>query len=79
MMPPMTKLSFENQIRKLIENNGESRYKIAIATEIDHATFSRFMNGKGGLSIQNLNALADYLDWTILAKAKSPRRRKAGK
>lgn len=63
-MPPE---SFSNQIRKLIDSSEKSRYRIAIETGIDHAVLSRFMNGKGGLSMSSLDALAELLGWEIRA------------
>ena len=56
-----TKLSFTNQLRKCIDGCGSSRYRIGVSTGIDHATISRFMNGKGGLSGPNLDALAECI------------------
>jgi transcriptional regulator with XRE-family HTH domain len=62
--------SFSDRIRKLIDSSGVSRYRIAIETGIDHAVLSRFMNGKGGLSISSLDALADYLGWQVTTNVK---------
>lgn len=81
MMAIMAKRTLANQIRHLIETSGQTRYRIAVETDIDHGTLSRFMTGKAaGLSMANLDALADYLGWTIVAKARRPSSRtKKGK
>jgi transcriptional regulator with XRE-family HTH domain len=73
--------SFADQIRRLIEASGKTRYRIGVETDIDHATISRFMNGKGGLSTLQLDALAELLGWKIVAETKTPegRRRKSSK
>ncbi len=70
--------TFTEQLRTLIETSGETRYRIGVETRIDHATISRFMNGQGGLSMPNLDALADYLGWKIITtkKNKSPKQTK---
>lgn len=60
--------TFTEQLRQLIEASGESRYRIGVETGIDHATISRFMSGKGGLSMPNLDALAEHLGWKVVAK-----------
>lgn len=65
------KPTFTEQIRRLIETSGDTRYRIGVETGIDHATMSRFMNGKAGLSLPNLDALADYLEWEVVAQPKS--------
>jgi hypothetical protein len=53
--------TFEQQLRRLVDECPETRYRIGENTGIDHATLSRFMAGKGGLSIPKLNALIAYL------------------
>ena len=60
--------TFTEQLRQLIEASGESRYRIGVEMGIDHATISRFMSGKGGLSMPNLDALAEHLGWKVVAK-----------
>lgn len=73
MLSEMSKkrLTFTEQLRRLIENSGETRYRIGTETGIDHATISRFMNGKGGLSMPNLDALAEHLGWKVIAEKSS--------
>lgn len=65
------KLSFTDQIRKCIDGCGMTRYEIGVATGIDHATISRFMNGKGGLSMEGLDAIARCIDMHAALKGKS--------
>lgn len=64
----MSKHTFTEQVRKLIDASGHSRYRIAVDCDIDHSVMSRFMAGKCGLSMASLDALAAYLDWELVAK-----------
>ena len=70
-------IPFSDQIRKLIDDADETRYRIAVETGIDHAVMSRFMTGKGGLSMDSIDALSKYFGWTINADEK--KRHKKGK
>ena len=54
-----------DQIRRAVDNCGETRYRIFIETGIDQATLSRFMSGAYGLPMRTLDMLADYLDLNI--------------
>ena len=48
----------------------------AVDTGIDHGTMSRFMNRKGMLTTDQLDPLAELLDWTIVIETKPPARRR---
>ena len=39
------------QIREAVDSSGMSRYRICKEIEVAEATMSRFMSGKGGLSM----------------------------
>ena len=71
----MPKKTFADQIRRLIDRSEKTRYRIALEAGIDHATMSRFMTGKAGLSMEALNALADLLGWEIVVKETKSKRR----
>ena len=66
-----------DQFRQAIDGCGKSRYKISRETGIDQATLSRFMNGKGGLSMPVLDLLGDYLGLNLTTESKL-RKRKGG-
>ena len=68
MSKSRTKLS--DQIRRAIEQCGASRYAIWKATGIDQASLCRFVAGKGGLSIDSLDLLADFLGLDIAVSGK---------
>ena len=63
--------TFTEQIRHLIASSDQTCYRIGKETGIDLATISRFMNDKGGLSMPNLDTLAEYLGWTVTVKKES--------
>jgi transcriptional regulator with XRE-family HTH domain len=53
------------QVRRAIDASGISRYAICKALGMAQATMSRFMHGKGGLSMEHLDGLADLLDLNL--------------
>ena len=67
------RLSFEGQLRNLIEMSGQSCYAICKATAIDKATMSRFLNHKGGLSMPNLNLLTEHFGWIVISEKQTTR------
>ena len=62
--------SFLDQLRHSIATSGITPYRIAKDCGIERASLSRFINGKGGLSMENLDSLGKYLGWTVTAKGK---------
>ena len=67
-------MKLSEQIRRAVEQCGQTRYAIAKATGIDQSTLSRFVSGERGVPMSTLDRLADYLELTI--NMKSQRRRK---
>jgi len=65
-----------DQLRRAVDAAELSRYRIALEAEIDHATLSRFMNGKRGLSMDNMDRLAEVLALELVAKRPTRRRQK---
>lgn len=49
-----------DQLKKAIEECGQSRYRISQETGIEEAALSRFVNGKRGLTLETVDRLADY-------------------
>lgn len=66
-----------SQVRKAIDHSGETRYAISKATGIGQAQLSRLMAGEGGLSIESLECLTDYLGLEVVIRPKS-RPKRAG-
>ena len=64
-----------DELKLAITASGKSLNQIDRDTGIDKATLSRFLNGKGGLSIPILDRLADYLGLSITVEGKPLRRK----
>ncbi len=64
-----------DQIRRAVDDCGQSRYRISKETGIDASTLSRFASGERGLPMNTLDRLADYLDLNItVGKGRKPRK-----
>ena len=61
-----TRLS--DQIRQAVDACVLSRYRICKETGIDQGAFSRFMAGKVGMTMANLDAVADVLRLDVVAR-----------
>jgi transcriptional regulator with XRE-family HTH domain len=59
------RVKLSDQVRQAVDASGLSRYRISKELGIAESTMSRFMAGKGGLSLANLDALADLLSLDI--------------
>ncbi len=68
------RVRLSDQVRRAVDASGLSRYRIAKELGVAESTMSRFMAGKGGLSLANLDGLADLLGLDLAA----PRRPKKG-
>lgn len=75
MTPKRTKLT--DQLRRVIDADERSRYRIALEAGIDHATMSRFMSG-AGLSMEALDALGEALGLELVARQPAERRTTKG-
>ena len=57
-----------DQLRRIIDECGATRYRIAQETNIDEATLSRFMSGERGLSMKALDRIGKYLDLEVVQR-----------
>jgi transcriptional regulator with XRE-family HTH domain len=62
------RIKLTDQIRRAVDASDATRYAIAKTIGLDHSLFARFMAGKSGLSVQNLDALADVLGLNVTAR-----------
>jgi transcriptional regulator with XRE-family HTH domain len=69
-MSVMETKSFSDQIRAAVDASGMSRYAICAAIRLPQSSMSRFMNGKGGISIDSLDRLAELLGLAVTTKPK---------
>jgi transcriptional regulator with XRE-family HTH domain len=66
------RLKFSDQLRRAVDASGLSRYRIAKLLGVSESLLSRFMSGKGGLSLDTLDALAARLDLRIVGGGTTP-------
>jgi hypothetical protein len=71
------KSKLSDEVRRAIDEAEISRYRLWKLTGIGEATLSRFMSGKGGLSTEGLDKIADILGLSIIVN--KPKARKGGK
>lgn len=67
-MTPKKLPSVADQLRRLIDASGLSRYQIAKETGIDESALAKFYNGKRGLSMSALNSLGVCLQIEVTAR-----------
>jgi cyanate lyase len=67
-MSTTRRIKLSDQIRRAVDASDATHYAIAKTIGLDHAVMSRFMAGKSGLSIRNLDALADVLGLDMVAR-----------
>ena len=63
-----------DQIRRVIDDSGLTRYRIAQDTGIDESTLSKFYNGRQGLSMKALDRLGKYLGLRIVMDCKADKK-----
>ena len=70
------RITLTDQLRQALETSGKSRYQIGQETGIDPATLCRFVQGKGGLSIDGLDRIADCLGLNLTTDRPAPSAKK---
>jgi transcriptional regulator with XRE-family HTH domain len=71
-MPSRSPPTFSDQVRAAVDGSGLSRYRICQEIGLAQATLSRFMTGKGGLSMESLDRLAALLKLRVVAHGPGP-------
>ena len=61
-----TAMKLSDQIRRAVRRSDLSQYRIAQITGIDKSQLSKFVRDVGGLSVENLDALAKLLRLRIV-------------
>jgi plasmid maintenance system antidote protein VapI len=72
----MANQKLSDEIRDAVNSSGMSRYGIAKALGIAESTMSRFVNGKGGLSMDYLDRLGELLGLHVVVR---PNKKQGGK
>lgn len=70
------KTSLTDQLRHFVESAEISRYELWKITGIDQAVLSKFINGKGGLSMESLDKIGEVLNLQITKRPNAVKRRK---
>lgn len=65
-------MGFTDQIRRAIHRAPVSRYRLCHDIGLAESTMSRFMNGKGGMSMVMLDKIAAYLDLHLVSGPRRP-------
>jgi transcriptional regulator with XRE-family HTH domain len=68
-----SRVRLSDQIRRAIDASGMSRYAICKEIELSESTMSRFMAGRGGLSVEMLDRIGEVLNLNITAGVKAPK------
>ena len=63
-----------DQIRQAIDDSGVTRYRISKETGLNESALAQFYNGHRGLSLDALDVLGAFLDWTITLGRKPPKK-----
>lgn len=63
-----------DQLRRAVEESGQTRYAISKATGIPASVLSRFVAGGRGLRSENIDRLCDYLGLVLTTKAGKARK-----
>jgi transcriptional regulator with XRE-family HTH domain len=64
------RIKISDALRRAIETADRTRYALAQVTGIDQATLSRFVHGKGGMSIDAIDLLAEALGLELVPRQK---------
>ena len=54
-----------HRLKEVLKAEGKTNYRLSKVLDIDQAQLSRFFNGKGGISLKNLERILDYLGYEI--------------
>jgi ribosome-binding protein aMBF1 (putative translation factor) len=68
------RVKLTDQLRQAIDACGMSRYSLCQQIGLDQAVMSKFMAGKCGLSVSNIDKLADLLELDIVARVSHGRK-----
>ena len=62
------RILLSDQLREIIRNAPESRYRLSVVTGISESTLSRFVSGERGLSIEAMDALGDFFELELVSR-----------
>lgn len=62
------RIPLSNQLRQIVENSAETRYRVSKETGISQSTLSRFVSGERGLSIEAMDALGEFFELEFVSR-----------
>lgn len=62
------------QLIRAIESCGQTRYQIAKGSGVAQSQLSRLVRGEGGMSVTNIERIAEYLGLEVIIRRKSKAR-----
>ena len=71
-----TRQKFSDQLRQEIERADKTRYQISMETNIAQSTLSRFIHGKGGLSLESIDLICQCIGAKLVEGTTSTKRPK---
>lgn len=75
-----TRKRFSDQLRQAIQRADKTRYQISLETDIAQSTLSRFIHGKGGLSLESIDLVCESIGAQLMEDSlkSRPSKRKGG-
>lgn len=64
-----------DEIRKAIRDSDTTRYRLSKETGVSESHLSRFMSEERGVSLENIESLADALGLEIIIRSKKGRKK----
>jgi transcriptional regulator with XRE-family HTH domain len=71
----MPKRKFSDDLRRAIARSGKTRYQISAETGLAQSTLSKFVNGKGGLSVEGIDAICQSIGARLTVEGPAPRKK----
>ena len=68
----------EDRLREVLMREGITAYRLWKELGIDQSVMSKFLRGKGGISLKKMGRIADHLGYDLLFVKRRPSR-KGGK
>jgi predicted transcriptional regulator len=69
-MPQKRRQKLSDQLRRMIDDSGLTRYEIAKRAAIDESALAKFYNGHAGLSLKAMDRLGECLNLEIIIRRK---------
>ena len=65
----------EDRLREVLKREGITPYRLWKELGIDQSVMSKFLRGKGGISLKTMERIADHLGYELTLVKRQPSRR----